>query len=247
MPKLSTVNPNENIKLLVYGDSGTGKSCYATSFPTPIFVADFDNKIGSAAAFYAGNDRLEQIDFETYFPKGPGVQAGAAVFNEWSTKLYELEKLAKEGKFPYKTVVLDSLTLYADRMLEKVMCDNPAVKRYSPGVAVLQDYGILNPNFKQQLGRVLALPCNVVVCAHIKIDKDDLTGQLVRGPNLSPKLAAYLPILFYEVYHSYAEKKGDETLYFAQTKSDYQYQCRSQIRGLPSPIPLTYESLRKGE
>jgi len=243
--KLSDLNPSEQLKVLIYGDAGAGKTVFSCSFPGPVFVADFDGKVSSAAAHYrhvGESARVEQIDYEDYTKRNEM----DIPFARWSCKLHELEQAAKTGEFPYKTVVVDSLTFYADRCMEKVMSDCPGIKGPQKGIPGLQHYGVLNPTFKAQLARVLALPCHVVVTAHIEADKDELSGEIVYAPMLSGKLKAYIPILFPEVHRAYAETKAGVTKFLAQTKPDFKYKViRSQIPGIANPYELSYESLAK--
>jgi len=246
--KLSELDPSKEIKVLVYGEAGSGKTVFGCSFPTPIFVADFDAKVSSAAAYYksiGATDRIEQIDYETYTKQGDTDIA----FDRWSRKLYEFEQAVKKGEPIPATIVLDSLTFYVERAMEKVIDSNPGVKgpvandKLVPG---RQHYLILGPHFKAQLARILNLPCHVVITAHVKTTQDDTTGEIHRGPAISPSLAAYLPALFPEVYRSYAETKGNETRYLAQTKPDFKFKAiRSQIPGLTNPCVLGFNSLVK--
>lgn len=238
MPALSDVKTSENIKLLQFGDSGTGKTVFATTFPTPIHVLDFDNKISSAAAFWREKDpaRLEQITFENYGPTDArGTQAERCS--------NDLGKMRKEGKLP-RTLVLDSLTTFSDEFMRYLMRINPGIKRMdTKGAAVpaQQDYQVARLYFKQFIGELLVLPCNVVILAHIQVDKDEQTGEILRTPMIAGKLARELPIWFEEVHRSYV-KAGK---YMSQTQTDARYQCRTQIPKLPAEIELKYEELVK--
>jgi hypothetical protein len=245
--KLSELNPSKHKKVLVYGLSGEGKTVFACGFPTPIRFFDFDGKVSSAASFYhADGERRANIDFDTYLPKA-GEEADKP-FVRYHTDLAALEKQVKEGSFKYETVVLDSLTTYFDQMLKEVVRQNPGVKRQvtqMSQVASLQDYMIAAPHFKNLLTRLLQLPANVVVTAHVHTTKDEITGEIIREPLLPGKLAAYLPVVFEEVYRTYTESKDGAIRYLAQTQSDSRFKCRSQIRGLPASVALSYSELAK--
>ena len=82
---------------------------------------------------------------------------------------------------------------------------------------------------------------NIIMLAHIKIDRDEMTGELVRGPHMDGSFAADLPIYFKEVYRTFVENKK----YLAQTQSDARYNCRTQIKGLPEMLELNYSNLIK--
>lgn len=236
MPALNSIKPDQHIKVLLYGNSGSGKTCFAAGWPGPIHYADFDGKVNSAAAFLAGSPKLDQITYENYAPTDRFGSAGAR-FNS------DMSKMRASGKLP-GTLVLDSLSTFSDEIMRYLMKLNPSIKRMGTQgaeVPAMQDYQVARLFFKQVLGEMLNLPCNVVVTAHIQMDKDEITGQIIRSPMLAGKLARELPIIFPEVYRSYV-KDGK---YLAQTKTDAQYECRTQIRGLPAEIELNYESLTK--
>ncbi len=236
MPALNTLKPDQNIKLLLYGESGAGKTVFSCGWPGPIHVCDFDGKVSSAAAYFAGTDKLNDISYENYAPTDSFGTAGMR-FNA------DLGKMRKEGKLP-ATLVLDSLTTFSDEMMRYLMKLNPGIKRMDTrGAATpaMQDYQVARLFFKQVLGELLNLPCNLVVTAHIQVDKDEITGEILRTPMIAGKLSRELPILFPEVHRAYV-KDGK---YLAQTKSDARFQCRTQIRGLPAEIELKYESLTK--
>ncbi len=247
MPQqLSELNTEKRLKILAYGHSGTGKTIFACGFPLPIYVADFDGKISSARNYYSIKDseRLKQISFDSFQPKGK-IEIDKP-FARYNTELVNLERLAAGPEpFPYKTVVLDSVTTYLEQMTREVMRQKPQTKRYDKDTPVLQDYGIVSSHFKLYLSRILQLPCNVVVTAHIGLTKDELTGEVTYGALLTPKLAPMLPILFEEVYRTYTELKDGKTLYMAQTQASRKYSARCQIQGLSNPTELSYTNIAK--
>ncbi|HUR98760.1 MAG TPA: AAA family ATPase, partial [Pyrinomonadaceae bacterium] len=161
----------------------------------------------------------------------------------------KLTELAQAKPFPYATVVVDSLTTYADAMFKEIVRQNPGIQRSKTNLAIgssVQDYGIFAQYFKHMLTRLLQLPANVIVTGHIVTDKDELTGEIIREPFLPGRQAPKMvPILFEEVYRAFAEIKDGRVAYRAQTQSDGRYKCRSQIRGIPPVIDLSYATLEK--
>ena len=235
--KLSNVDLSSNVKVLVYGDSGSGKTCFAASFPTPILLLDFDGKANSAASFYAGQeDRLasiEVIKLTESFSKDPIIELTKAVKS--------LAEQQAKGTYEYKTLVIDSLTTFSSAVLKHIVKTNPGIKRVTstqgeqPG---MQDYGILKREFAKLIPGLLSLDMNVVMLGHIRTEKDEVTGEVLRSVNMDGSFGADMPIYFEEVYHSYVR----EGKYFAQTQADWKFKCRTQRR-LPKEIPLTYDSL----
>jgi hypothetical protein len=197
--------------------------------------------VDSAALFYkAEPERLSQIDVRQLTPK------------LGTSPMVELEKIITQELMPqqkngmkYKTIVLDSLTTFSKAALNYIVESNPGIKRVpckQGQQPCMQDFGILKREFAKLIPGLLDLPCNVIMLGHISIDKDESTGEIIRGPLMDGSFAQQLPIYFKEVWRSYVDEKNQ---HWAQTKSDSKYNCRSQIPGLPNPLPLKYVELEK--
>lgn len=221
-------------KVLIYGDAGTGKTCFAASFPTPIEIWDFDNKASSIVNYYNGDKRLEQIEVKQYghLQNGPKIKA-------WEADYAKLHDKVKSGEI--KTVILDSLTTFASALLQHYIVTQTSIKRAIVGINALQDYQLLDAHLTQIITSILGLNCNVVMTGHLTMEKDEATGAIQRVPLMSGKFAYKLPIFFEEVYVSKIEKGN----YVAVTKTDSTYISRTQIKGLPTVIPLKYDELIK--
>lgn len=242
MPSLSELKIEGALKILLYGLSGSGKTCFATSLPTPILLLDFDGKADSAAMFHRNDaERLKQIDVRNL------------AYNFAQSPISELEKIIsielipqqRAGTMKYKTIILDSITTFSSQTLKYIVDSNPGIKRVltkqgqQPG---MQDFGILKREFARIIPGILSLPCNIVMLGHISTEKDDVTGEIIRGPSMDGSFAKDLPIYFKEVWRSYVDDKGK---HWAQTKSDARYACRTQLTGLTSPLPLEYAELNR--
>lgn len=241
--KLSEYKTSDNIKILVCGPPGTGKTCFAAGFPYPMLVLDFDSKINSAAAWYASDQaRLDGIEVRALGKKLDGSDP-IADMNKIITE--ELIPQQKNGTMKYKTLVIDSCTTFSNAVLQHIVKTNPGVKRVASAQGVqagMQDFGILKREFARLIPGLLSLPMNVVMTAHIKTDRSELTGEIIRSPIMDGSFSQELPIYFEEVYRVFM-KDGKP---YAQTKSDSYYDfCRSQIPKLPNPVELKYENLIK--
>lgn len=238
---LSEVKTEGAVKILLMGDAGVGKTVFACGFPGRIKVLDFDTKIDSAALFYKNDkERLARIEVEQFpatLEKSPIVRLEEIISKEFIPQ-------QRDGKMAFDTLVLDSITTFSEAALAHIVKSNPGIKRtvsaqgQQPG---LQDYGILKREFQKLIPGLLALPCNVIMLAHIATEKDEATGQVLRHTMMDGSFAKQLPIYFKEVWRAFV-KDGKR---FAQTQSDGQYNCRSQIPGLPNPLPLSYAELEK--
>jgi len=240
---LDQVTQSEKAKMLIFGDSGAGKTISSCSAPAPILVLDFDNKVASAARFlkYTGKEaKLKQISVEVYSTN----RVVDRPYEKFKAKLAELEVLSKQPKFPYETVVIDSLTLMSEALMQWVIDSNPGIKRMVKGVPVMQDYMVATPEMKTTLGRVLSLPTNIIVVAHIKNEQNEQTGEIKSKPLLSGQLADYAPKVFKEVYYAFTRRKGNDVEYLAQTRNDGRFECRTEHPTMPMVVPLDYEQIK---
>lgn len=240
--KLSEIKPIENIKVLLIGPPGTGKTCTAAGFPYPMRVLDFDGKVNSAARWYAGDvDRLANIDVEPLSKRLDGRDPVLILLQE----INELIAQEKSGVMKYKTLVIDSMTTFSDAVINHIVQTNPGIKRFMSKQGAQpcqQDFGILKREFARLIPGILSLPMNIVVTAHIKTDKSELTGEIIRSPLMDGSFGTQLPVYFDECYRTYMENGK----VFAQTQSDAYYNfCRSSIPGLPAKLELKYENLIK--
>lgn len=239
MQTLDTLVTTQKIKLLVYGQSGAGKTVFSAGAPKPL-VLDFDGKVSSAASFYAFHspERLKDISYEN-LTDTPGQERP---FRRFKKILSQLQKDAAEGKLKHETIILDSMTLFLDAFMADVMAENPGVKRPN-NVPALQDYQILNIQFKDVMSNLLGLPCHVIVVGHITSETNQETGKIFWKPLVPGKLADRLPQIFTEVYRSYVIQKDGQPTHLLQTSSDGEYICRTQIPGLPQHIPADFGRL----
>jgi len=240
--KLSQLPKMTDLKTLLIGEPGAGKTCFSTSFPTPIYSFDFDGKINSAARHHDAA-RIDEIECDSY--RAGGFDEAAPIFDLFDERFNALEAASKKGQLQYKTVILDSLTPFGDILLKACMKRFPT-NRVRPQMPSQSDYHTLSLEFKNYLNRFLALKANIVVTAHIQIMKDDYTGEILRmAQTVGSKLPKWLPTIFEEVYRCYRQDKGTQKAYIADTANG-KYACRTQIPGLPGVITQDYKSLVTG-
>lgn len=237
--KLSEIAASDNLKVLVCGSPGTGKTCFAAGFPYPILYLDFDNKINSAARWFEGDkERLEGIDVRQLGKRLDGIDP----VTEFISVINELGAQQKAGTMKYKTLVIDSATTFSAAVLNHIVKTNPGIKRVASNQGVqpgMPDFGILKREFAKLIPGILSLPMNVVMTAHIKTDRNEITGEIIRSPIMDGSFSQELPIYFEEVV-VVRMKDGKP---YAQTKSDATYDfCRSQIPGIPAQVELKYEN-----
>lgn len=224
-----TVN-TEFIKTFVLGDYGSGKSVFASTFPTPGYVFDFDKGILG----YRGLDfEYDQFDLS---PKG---------WIKFERILPQIRKKVEAGE--YKVVVLDSTTTMTDAAMERALQLDP--KRSEEGGPIWNvHYQIVKNLMEPKLHTIMRFPCNIVMNGHWKVETDSKTGAILKiDPLLTGQLSAKVPGYFDEVYAAFSKNINGKTKYILRLINRGFYKARSRISGpmrmLPDEIPNDYSAL----
>jgi phage nucleotide-binding protein len=176
--------------ILIYGESGVGKTVFASSAPRPIIWLEAEGGTASIS------DK-KGIDIAKV--------RGLASYRE---ALVYLE--ANPGK--YKTVVIDSFSETQAAVLKDIM---GAVKKIDENrdefAPLFAEWGKLTGVMREIARAFRDLPTNLVITALQREDKDDLTGRIKVRPRLSPTLADELPAFMDAVLYLYSAsvKRGE--------------------------------------
>lgn len=245
---------------IVYGDPGSRKSTFASTFPKPLLVKQFDangkefpyrkwgrNHSSGRASETEGVTEYGVRFLDIVAPNGEWIRI--EYFNDLSPESGAWEKIewdVRERAFfthGWETVVLDSLT-------------------FLNLVAFYHAKFVVNPNSKEPrqwhawatdaLERMLLVqlqnfPTNLVVLAHIDHDKDEVLNTYVRQLSAPGRLKTRNELCagYAEFYRAYAVPDAnwpDGMAFLLQTQKDANFNCASQI-GAPNPCIQDYHAL----
>lgn len=242
------------IHVLMYGDSGAGKSTSAATFPKPMLVLAFDPygketpylKRGIVAE---GEDEFGTRTQDVLSKKSGGLLIRVEHYIDfdpskpeaYSRFLARLTRLNKDVD-EFQTIVLDSVTFMelAARKLQQYKI-NPNSKEPRQWFA-----GSTDTLEEVLMIRFGALPCNVVVLAHVDEDKDEVHGTYVRNPSAPGRLRKRSPAGYGELYRAYVKKaEGGDRKHLWQTRSDSLFNAASQV-GAPDPCDQDYRMIWSG-
>ena len=236
--------------VLLYGESGSGKSTGAATFDPPLLVLAFDPtdklkpylKLGTPSS-------LEQDDLGTDVREVFGDDGTLLCRVEYyidhdpqAPDAYQrlLDRLAvRNWHEGFNTVVLDSVTfceLAARKFAQYVL--NPHAK--DPR----QWYGASTESLEELVMiRLAGLQKCVVVVAHVDEDRDEVMGYMVRNPAFPGRLRKRAASGYGELYRAFVRRTDDgEREYLWQTKSSQDWNASSQINA-PDPVAADYHEL----
>ena len=175
----SAWDSTDGIKLLLYGESGTGKTTFWATFPGPIkvLVCSGGNKPGE----------LRSIDTPEYRKKITPISISS--YDQCREEITNSEDFA--------TVVLDHASGFADMVLGEII-GKPVPAQKSWGLATQQQYGQMALQCKDVFREMLNLSGNVVIIAQQRTfggKEDGGDPELMKptvGAALTPSLTGWL-------------------------------------------------------
>jgi hypothetical protein len=216
-----TGQASQYIRMLVGGKISSGKTSFAATAPSPLFLADYTE--GGAAV-------LDKMDPRLWWdPKViPAVWAMESK-NEWMQHAIKLQGMCANGKppvvkgHPRNTLVVDSLSIFSQAVLRDAKLERPDQDGR-------QRYGDLGDLVSLFLYRIHSLPMHVIWLCHV----DDNYNLVVAGKAATAAWA----------YMSYkllvrADVNGEKVNYQLQTKPFRTATWIGQGRvGQPLPNPM---------
>jgi hypothetical protein len=170
------------VKVVLYGAAGTGKTTLAGTFPKPLLLVDIGEKGTDSIRNVKGVDVLRATDWEQleqvywYLKKGDGRK--------------------------YKTVVFDTMSQAQDLCIKMVMADAGKEPEEGDvggwGTMTRKHWGIVSSRIKSFITNTRDLDLNVIYVAHDRAfnveDEDDNDGAIAPsiGPRLMPSVASTL-------------------------------------------------------
>ena len=252
------------IHTLVYGESGSGKSTYFSTYPRPMLIMGFDPydkmmpylRLGreaeleaSAKKFYdaLGIQARDIVDRETgdliariehYADPDPTNPIAMNIFEQ---RMVDFSQEAPQ----WGSVGIDSLTYMMRASMVRAQINKP-MKLFAAGTDTRQWYGIVKFDMESVLmSRAPWWQTNVAVMCHTKEDKDEFAEGILRGIRAPGTLAKDAPTGFGESHRAYVTKDKSGRHFLLQTRSDNLWFANSLVCQAPDPCEGQYEQLWK--
>ncbi len=220
LPIVSAAEPMKFVNMLVYGDSGVGKTVLAASASaveemSPVLVIDIEG------GTFSIRDRFPEVDIVR-------VQT-------WKEMQAVYDALLKD--MSYKTIVLDSLTeiqkfsMYG--IMEELVRKEPD---RDPDVPGMREWGKNTEQIRRMVRAFRDLPCNVIFTALATSEKDAKSGIIKTKPSFSGKLKDEIAGFVDEVVFLYKKAMTDEIKRLLLTTGTDQQVAKDRSDKLPAII-----------
>ena len=173
-------DPEDGIRINLYGRSGTGKTTLWGTFPKPILaiICSGGKEPGELRSIDTPANRkvIDQVSLEK------------------PEELEELVALQNETE-KYRTIVLDHATGLQDMVLAQILGVEQIPEQKSWGLATRDQYGTTGIRMKTLLRLLLDLRCNVVIVAQERNFNEESESDLINpyvASALSPSVMGWL-------------------------------------------------------
>lgn len=176
----------DHTKYLFFGESGTGKTRLAASFPNVVF-ADIDHGLSSV------DWEVASVDISDEFDAQGNIRLHAF------EKLDHMYRWLKAGNHEFETVVIDTLNEMQRIAMRATVEEFPAIRRSYENLPSMSDYGKMLHDMHNLTIKFIELPMRVVLLAQvgdIQFETDMLQPQLI-GKNTSRIITRKMDVIGY--------------------------------------------------
>ncbi len=210
MPNARNAQEVTTHKILVLGDTGSGKTSQVLTLPGKTFAYLFDP---NAILSLKGHD----IDYEEFLPDrlNLSIKPLAASKTGDKTSNFSNEEYVRwekdfQGKVTskffdqYDNIVFDSATTFLDLIMDRQLTLNGR-----PGSWPQQDdYGPQMLAFTSTCRTLMALNKTIYMTGHLEVKKDELQQRIFRSPMMTGRLRTKIPLLFSDIFVCEVDNDG---------------------------------------
>lgn len=245
---MSIYVPDEGKSILLVGDSGTHKTWFIGTCPTP-YIFDFDKGLAILRGRELGYGTFKDAPYnspKSVINKDRGIYEWGTAWPAFLTKLNELGGMIEKGNCPYKTLGLDSITTLGMITMNYVLKANSRTPTEGPRI---QDWGAQIGLLETVIDQLTSWTAFIkVVTAHIQRDTNMLTQTVEKLPLVTGKLAGKLSIYFDEVWFAdvkaaAAGKPESERAFFLKTVSDGTFRQAKSRFGVPNGTATNWSAV----
>jgi hypothetical protein len=217
-----------NFNALVMGEFSSGKSRLLTTGRLPVLVDSFDPRTAVVFSREIAEGKVLLRDYSAETSDAP------VMYNKWRAQWEEDLRSGFLGLFG--TYSIDSGTNWVNALANQVAKSNSR----RVGMLAQGDYPSMYATVRDVVNLTSAQPVDFVMTAHLMLDRDEITGQIIAELAVYKRLRAILPILFSERYIMLKEQGPNGLNYKLLTEDWNWYKAGSRLRN-NNPLILAKE------
>lgn len=199
--------PNQSRGFLLLGQPGMGKTTTAITIGLKdVFIADIDNNLSGAHRF------LKDVPFYFQIP----------------TTWEDMSKGIKEASSTstVSTIIIDSFSKLSDLAMEEIL------RQQGRKAMQLQDWGVFLLMMKKLIAEMRSTKKLFIACAHIKPEKDEVSGIIRYFPALPGQIQHIIGALFSDVLLCEVEERNNKHTFQLRTMPSTFHALKNSL-GLP--------------
>lgn len=236
MPNAQDASGTTQHRILVLGNTGSGKTAQITTLPGKKYAYLFDS---NALLTLKGFD----VDYDEYLPTIVSAAAASLstkkvpdkrstttsdVFQQFEQ---EFDERLKSGFFdPYDWICFDGATTLLDLIMDRILSINGRYGQWPNQ----DDYGPTMIAFTNICRTATGLGKGIYMTGHLETKQDQLTQKITNQPMMTGRLVTKIPLLFSDIFYADSEVDGEGNVkYRLQTVPSHMNRTiRTSIRGL---------------
>ena len=218
----------ESVKILYYGDYGSGKTSALASAARlgPVLYVDAESGLKARPLRNLGIP-VEKIE----------VHRADISWKALDELFWLLKNQIDKGKAPYKALLLDSVSEIQNKLVEQIMARNQEKAERKgmerdPFLTTLEDWGQNAAQLRDLIRKYRDLPIHVGFASLERRDQDD-DGKVRYGPAVSPSVAKDLGGYVDIVCHTTVELIGEQEFYIGTFSQAGKYSAKDRFGVLP--------------
>ena len=223
--KTTDIKIPDNLKGLIYGASGSGKTWTLGTAPKPMYIIDCDDGMQTLAG-------VPGIEFDVYnhtslelSPGSDWKRQSTRLINKVQNKVNELIK-----DCPYTSVALDSSTQYGDWIGYHLITIN---NRWNAEPKLrIQDYGTIAESMSDLFLSLLQIDAHVFITGHGRVVINEEKNETLHLPLMTgQKFPQKVPMYFDEMYRLITKVKPgtNDNLHLLQTQPDTSWSAKTRL------------------
>ncbi len=218
------------LKILYYGDPGTGKTTHLASLTHigPMIFVDAESGI-KRAAMTKREIPLEQLTVDR-----------TVTFDNLEKMFFELKGQLEDDPDAVAGVAIDSLTEVQKKLMDVILVDSVA-RTQKKGMErsrfdiYKEDWGVNTEQLRQLTRKFRDLPCHVGFACLPKRDQDD-DGAVIYGPALTPAFQTDVMGYVDIICHTRVEQVGDEEIFVGDFHRAGKFIAKDRYGMLPKTL-----------